>query len=78
LTVKVFVDADWDVRLLRRLKRDVRERGRTIESVLTQYKESVSPMHDAFVSKGQRWSDCLLNTHDFSVDQVLERLAGLI
>ena len=62
--LKVFVDADWDVRLLRRLKRDVRERGRTIESVLTQYKESVRPMHDVFIAKGRKWADCRLDTHN--------------
>ncbi len=76
--LRVFVDADWDLRLLRRLKRDVSERGRTIESVLRQYKESVSPMHDAFIAEGQKWGHCLVKTHtDCVVDPVLEHLAGM-
>jgi uridine kinase len=78
--LKIFVDADWDVRLLRRLKRDVKDRGRTIESVLTQYKESVRPMHDAFVARGRKFADCHLETHDEvrAISKVIERFPSLL
>jgi len=48
MDMKVFVDCDGDVRLIRRITRDVVERDRTIESILTQYMETVKPMHESF------------------------------
>ena len=49
MDIKIFVDTDADVRLCRRIKRDVNKRGRTLESVLTQYQETVKPMHEKYV-----------------------------
>ena len=60
LDFKVFVDTDADVRLLRRLRRDIRERGRTVEDVLRQYMESVRPMHLEFVEPSKRWADVIV------------------
>lgn len=60
LDVKVFVDADADLRLLRRLRRDVRERDRTVESVLEQYERTVRPMHLEFVAPSKRWADVIV------------------
>jgi len=60
LDFKVFVDTDADVRLLRRLRRDIRERGRTVEDVLRQYMESVRPMHLEFVEPSKRYADIIM------------------
>jgi uridine kinase len=58
--VKVFVDTDADIRLIRRVLRDVRERGRTLEGVLGQYLETVRPMHVAFVEPSKRHADIIV------------------
>jgi uridine kinase len=58
--VKVFVDADADIRLIRRLKRDVQKRGRTLEEVMTQYLETVHPMHLQFVEPSKRYADVIV------------------
>ncbi|MEO8505328.1 MAG: uridine kinase [Acidobacteriota bacterium] len=60
LDFKVFVDTDSDVRLLRRLRRDIRERGRSVEDVLRQYMETVRPMHLEFVEPSKRWADIIV------------------
>lgn len=60
IDVKVFVDTDDDERLLRRLQRDVLERGRTIESVMEQYRATVKPMHLEFVEPTKRWADVII------------------
>ena len=54
MDIKIFVDTDADVRLCRRIKRDVEERGRTLESVLTQYQTTVKPMHEKYVEPSKR------------------------
>jgi len=58
--VKIFVDTPDDIRLLRRLKRDVEDRGRTIESVSAQYLETVRPMHEAFVEPSKKYADLII------------------
>jgi uridine kinase len=60
LDIKVFVDTDADVRVLRRLMRDIKERGRTLDSVYQQYLETVKPMHDAFVEPSKRYADLIV------------------
>lgn len=60
LDIKVFVDTDDDLRLLRRLRRDIGERGRSLESVLDQYQSTVRPMHLEFVEPSKRWADILV------------------
>lgn len=60
LDVKVFVDADADIRMLRRIRRDTAERGRTLESVMDQYEHSVRPMHLEFVEPSKRWADLIV------------------
>jgi uridine kinase len=62
LDVKVFVDTDADVRILRRIHRDMKERGRSLESVVTQYEQSVRPMHLEFVEPSKRWADIIVPT----------------
>jgi len=58
--VKVFVDADADVRLMRRIRRDMRVRGRSLEEVLDQYVTTVQPMHLQFVEPSKRWADVIV------------------
>lgn len=60
LDFKIFVDTDADVRLIRRLQRDLAERGRTMESVLDQYLRTVRPMHLEFVEPSKRWADVIV------------------
>jgi uridine kinase len=60
LDVKVFVDADDDIRFIRRLTRDVAERGRTMESVIGQYQYTVKPMHLEFVEPSKRYADVIV------------------
>ena len=80
LDVSVFVDAPAEVRLSRRLDRDVRERGRTPESVRAQFAATVAPMHEAFVSPCSEFADLVLDGQgDLSanLDLVLDRLAAV-
>lgn len=58
--VRLFVDADADIRFIRRLERDVNERGRTVESVIHQYLQSVRPMHLEFVEPSKRYADMII------------------
>jgi uridine kinase len=58
--VKIFVDTDADVRLIRRIRRDIADRGRTLESVVTQYETTVRPMHLEFVEPSKRWADLII------------------
>lgn len=58
--VKIYVDTDADIRLIRRLKRDIAERGRTVESVVTQYESTVRPMHMEFVEPSKRYADLIV------------------
>ena len=60
LDIKVFVDADDDIRFIRRLRRDVAERGRTMESVIEQYQGTVKPMHLEFVEPSKRYADIIV------------------
>lgn len=60
LDFKIYVDTDADVRLMRRLERDLRERGRSLEDVLRQYMETVRPMHLEFVEPSKRWADVIV------------------
>ncbi len=62
LDVKVFVDTDADIRILRRIRRDTAERGRSLESVMAQYEGSVRPMHLEFVEPSKRWADLIVPT----------------
>ena len=80
LDVSVFVEAPAEVRLTRRLDRDVRERGRTPESVRAQFAATVAPMHEAFVSPCRAFADLVLDGQgDLSanLDLILDRLAAV-
>lgn len=81
MDVKVFVDTDADVRLGRRLLRDVQERGRSIESVLTQYFCTVKPMHDEFVEPSKRYADLIIPQGGFNpvaLTMLIQNIKALI
>ena len=72
MDMKIYVDTEPDIRLLRRIHRDVENRGRTLSSVLNQYQNTVKPMHDAFVEPTKRLADLIVpdggeNFRDLSV-----------
>ena len=60
MDIKIFVDTDADVRLCRRIARDVNERGRTLESVLSQYQTTVKPMHEKYVEPSKKFADLVV------------------
>ena len=75
--LKVFLDEDADVRLLRRIRRDMAERGRTMESVVRQYLEQVRPMHALFVEPAKEYADIMIGS-GAAPDQVISQLAAVI
>ena len=81
LDMKIFIDTDADVRFIRRLKRDVRDRGRTIESVCDQYMNTVKVMHDAFVEPSKRKADIIIpeGSHNkVAMDLLITKIASII
>ena len=79
--VKLFVDTDADVRLIRRLQRDITERGRTVESVIKQYTSTVRPMHLEFVEPSKRYADVIIPEGGFNraaMDMVVARIESLL
>lgn len=81
LDFKIFVDTAADVRFIRRLERDISERGRTLESVIRQYLESVRPMHLEFVEPSKRWADVIVpqgGENKVALDMVEARLEQLL
>ena len=79
--VKLFVDTDPDLRLIRRLQRDIAERGRTTESVIKQYMATVRPMHLEFVEPSKRYADIIIPEGGFNaaaLDMVVARIEGLL
>ena len=66
MDVKLYVDTDDDIRFIRRLRRDMLERKRSMESVVDQYLETVRPMHHEFVEKSKRWADLILPWRDLN------------
>jgi uridine kinase len=81
MDVKIFVDTDADIRILRRIQRDTNERGRSIESVMDQYLESVRPMHLEFVEPSKRWADLIVPTgveNTTALEMLLHHILGRI
>jgi len=80
LDVKVFVDADDDIRFIRRLRRDVAERGRTMDSVVEQYLNTVKPMHLDFVEPSKRYADIIVpqgGHNTVAIDMLLTLIRSL-
>lgn len=79
--VKIFVDTDPDIRFIRRLKRDISERGRTVASVIEQYQKTVRPMHLEFVEPSKRYADVIIPEGGFNtvaLDMVVARIEELL
>jgi len=81
LEVKIFVDTDPDIRFIRRLERDLTERGRTTESVIRQYMATVRPMHLEFVEPSKRYADVIIpegGLNEVAMEMVVARLEALL
>jgi uridine kinase len=77
MDIKLFVDADADVRILTRILRDVKERGRSLDSVIAQYLGTVKPMHEAFVEPSKKYADVIIpegGKNRVALDMVLNRV----
>ncbi len=81
LDFKIFVDTDADIRLIRRLGRDMSERGRSVQDVLRQYLETVRPMHLDFVEPSKRWADVIIpegGENKVALEMVVARVEKLL
>ncbi len=79
--IKIFVDTDADLRFIRRLRRDIAERGRTVDNVVHQYLETVRPMHLEFVEPSKRWADLIVPEGGFNpvaLDVICARVEALL
>jgi uridine kinase len=80
MDLRVFVDADADVRFIRRLQRDINERGRTIDSVVGQYLDTVRPAHEQFIEPSKRYADVIIphgGKNQPALDMLLARIAQI-
>ena len=81
LDIKIFVDTDADLRFIRRLSRDIRERGRTVDSVIGQYLSTVRPMHMEFVEPSKRFADVMIpegGHNKVGIDLVIQKIRSLV
>lgn len=81
MDIKVFVDTDADVRILRRLLRDVKERGRDLDSVVSQYLSTVKPMHEEFVDPSKKRADIIIpegGANVVALNMLLEKIKNVI
>ena len=78
--IKVFVDTDADIRFIRRLMRDVNDRGRTLDSVVTQYTTTVRDMHNQFVEPSKRYADVIIpegGQNSVAIDLLLTKISSI-
>jgi uridine kinase len=79
--IKIYVDTDADIRFIRRLQRDIAERGRTTESVVNQYLTTVRPMHLEFVEQSKRYADIIIpegGLNAVAMDMVVARIQSML
>lgn len=79
--VKIYVDTPPDIRFIRRLQRDIQERGRSMESVIVQYETTVRPMHEEFVESSKRFADVIIpegGLNTVAMDMVVARISALL
>ncbi len=79
--VKIFVKSDEDIRFIRRLKRDIDERGRSMDTVISQYLDTVKPMFNKFVNPSSRYADLIIpndNKHDVAVDFLVAKIKDIL
>jgi len=81
MDIKIFVDTDADERLIRRIRRDILERGRSVESVMQQYMSTVKPMHLEFVEPSKHWADVIIPRgaqNIVAIDMVVSKIAMML
>lgn len=81
MDIKIFVDTDADVRFIRRLARDVQERGRTIDSVIEQYCTTVKPMHEEFVEPSKKFADIIVPEGGYNtvaLNMIIEKIRNIL
>ena len=81
LDIKVFVDTDSDVRVIRRILRDIKERGRTLDSVILQYMETVRPAHLQFIDPSKRYADIILPEGGYNkvaIDLIVQKIKSIL
>src|SRR5579864_126075 len=81
MDIKIFVDTDADLRFIRRLVRDIRDRGRTMEMVVDQYMATVRPMHREFVEPSKRYADVIIpegGHNEAGIDLVIQKIRSLV
>jgi uridine kinase len=81
MDIKVFVDAESDLRFIRRLRRDILERGRSLDSVTEQYLKTVRPMHLEFVEPSKRYADVIIpngGRNTIAIDMIVARISGML
>lgn len=79
--IKIFVESDDDIRFIRRLLRDINERGRSMENVIDQYLTTVKPMYHSFIKPTKRYADIIIpndNKHDVAVDVIVSKIKDII
>ena len=79
--IKVYVDTDPDLRFIRRMQRDTVERGRSVESVVSQYLKTVKPMHEAFVEQTKKYADIIIPndySHDVAVNMITVKINEIL
>ena len=81
MDIKIFVDTDADVRILRRIMRDVKKRGRSLDSVVQQYLTTVKPMHEQFVEPSKRYADLIVpegGRNQVAMEMIIQRIRSHI
>ena len=81
MDIKIFVDTDADIRFIRRLIRDVNERGRSLDSVVTQYCTTVKPMHEQFVEPSKKYADIIVPEGGYNtvaLNMIIEKIRSII
>ena len=81
MDVRLYVDTDADLRFIRRLQRDIRERERSMETVIHQYLNTVRPMHLEFVEPSKRYADIIIPAGGFNeaaVEMIVARIQGML
>ena len=81
MDIKIFVDTDADIRLIRRILRDVKERGRSLESVITQYEQTVKPMHEQFVEPSKKYADIIIpegGHNEVAMSMLMDKMKSIL
>ncbi len=81
MDIKIFVDTDADIRILRRIKRDIEERGRTLDSVINQYIKTVKPSHEQFIEPNKKYADIIVprgGKNQVAIDFMIAKINELL